>query len=156
MLRQAAPRAWMAKKEDSSIDFGKELKYSPLDSHDQTAGLRGQKADIWDGGHRVPFIVRWPRKIQAGSICNEIAELTNFMATCVDLLDITLPDDVAEDSFSILPAMLMEKSVKPSRRINISHSVHGVFFIRKGRWKYMEHYPVDTLRFFSLASMANL
>lgn len=111
-----------------------------LYGHDQTAGLRGQKADIWDGGHRVPLIVGWPRRIQPGRVSNELVELTDFMATCAELMQLELPVHAAEDSFSMLPLMLGlgKQHDQPVRDAIISHSIRGMFSIRQGRWKYIE------------------
>jgi len=106
--------------------------------HDQTAGYRGQKADIWEGGHRVPFIANWPGTIPAGAVSGELVELTDFMATCADIVGAKLEKDNAEDSFSILPVLLGETGDEPVREAIVSHSVKGMFSIRSGRWKYIE------------------
>ena len=101
--------------------------------HFASERLRGYKADIWDGGHRVPFFVRWPGKIKAGSRNAQLICHTDFMATCASILGVSLPDTAAEDSVSILPAFLTE-TMPPPRTI-IHHSIHGRFAVREGRWK---------------------
>jgi arylsulfatase A len=102
--------------------------------HHPNAPWRGTKADIFDGGHRVPFLVRWPGHIEAGSTSNELACLGDLMATCADILDVGLPDVAAEDSVSLLPALL-GKSAGPLREALVHHSVNGSFAIRQDRWK---------------------
>ena len=96
--------------------------------------FRGTKADIWDGGHRIPFIARWPGKVRAGSESGQIICLTDLLATCADLLDMKLPDDAGEDSVSILPALLGAASA-PLREAVVHHSINGSFSIRQANWK---------------------
>src|SRR5205085_9531519 len=74
--------------------------------HNPSYVFRGHKADIYEGGHRVPFFVRWPGHVPPGNASNQTTCLTDFLATCADVLDLTLSDDAAEDSVSMLPAML--------------------------------------------------
>ena len=96
---------------------------------------RGHKADIWEGGHRVPFIARWPGVIQTGSTCREVITLVDFMATASEIVSFSLSDNAAEDSVSLLP-LLQGKTVVPSRRKAIvCHSSNGLFAVRKGKWK---------------------
>lgn len=95
---------------------------------------RGYKADIYDGGHRIPFIARWPGKIKAGTTNDQPICLTDLMATCADLLGAKLPDNAGEDSVSILPALLGQ-SDKPLREAIVHHSIDGNFAIRQGQWK---------------------
>jgi len=94
---------------------------------------RGHKADIYEGGHRVPFIVHWPAKIKPGTVSNETICLTDLMATAADINDAEVPDNSAEDSVSFLPALL-GKGVK-LREATVHHSINGSFAIRKDNWK---------------------
>ncbi len=96
--------------------------------------LRGHKADIWDGGHRVPFIARWPGRIQAGAKCAQVACLTDLMATCAALVGAQLPDNAGEDSVSLVPALL-GTATAPLREAVVHHSIEGRFAIRQGPWK---------------------
>ncbi len=89
--------------------------------HRANDGLRGQKADIWEGGHRVPFIARWPKKIKAGSTSNETICLTDMMATFAAILGQQLPINAGEDSFNILPALLDQKLNQPFREGFVLH-----------------------------------
>ncbi|WP_309715050.1 arylsulfatase [Armatimonas sp.] len=102
--------------------------------HFASAQLRGYKADIWDGGHRVPFFVRWPGKVAPGSKTTQLVCHTDLMATCAELLGVTLPDTAAEDSISWLPVLLGRGKGMPRESI-VHHSIHGKFAIRQGSWK---------------------
>lgn len=101
--------------------------------HYPSAGYRGYKSDAWDGGHRIPLIVRWPGVVAPGGTCGQTVCLSDLMATCADLLDAPLPDDAGEDSVSILP--LLRGDNRPVREHVVHHSGHGKFAIRKGQWK---------------------
>ncbi|MGC6467718.1 MAG: sulfatase-like hydrolase/transferase, partial [Akkermansiaceae bacterium] len=100
--------------------------------HDPSAGFRGHKADIYEGGHRVPLIVRWPAKIKGGQKTNAIACLTDFYATMSDITGQN-GDKGGEDSFSLVPAF--EGKPSTDRQSLISHSIGGSFSIRQGDWK---------------------
>ena len=102
--------------------------------HNPSSIFRGHKADIWDGGHRVPFIVRRPGKVKAGATSDQLVSLVDLMATCADLLQVKLPDNAAEDSVSFLP-VLLGKADGPVREALVHHSINGKFSIRQGRWK---------------------
>jgi arylsulfatase A len=104
--------------------------------HYVSAHLRGSKADLWDGGHRVPFVVRWPKVIEAGSTSNQLICLTDLTATCVDILGTKLPANAGEDSVSFLSA-LSGKPIVSSRKGVIHHSISGHFAYRQGKWKLL-------------------
>lgn len=104
------------------------------DAHYASDIYRGHKADIYEGGHRVPFIARWEGKIPSGSVSAAPVCLVDFFATCAEIVDATVPDSVAEDSVSILPALL-GKSRAATRDFVIHHSINGSFAIRQGKWK---------------------
>ena len=74
--------------------------------HDGARPWRGVKRDQWEGGHRTPFIVRWPGKVKAGSTSDQLLSLTDVMATCAEISGAKLPDDAAEDSYNMLPVLL--------------------------------------------------
>ena len=95
---------------------------------------RGYKADIWDGGHHVPFIARWPDRIKAGGRTDQLTCLTDLMATCAGIVGAKLPDHAGEDSVSILPAML-GTTTGAVRDAVVHHSIRGNFAIRQGPWK---------------------
>ncbi len=101
--------------------------------HDPSAGFRGHKADIFEGGHRVPFIVRWPGKMKPGGSSADIVCLTDFMATAAEIVGAKIPATAAEDSVSFLPALLGQNGSK--RTALVSHSINGSFAVRDGNWK---------------------
>jgi arylsulfatase A-like enzyme len=108
--------------------------------HDPSAGLRGMKRDAWEGGHRVPFIARWPGRIPQGQVSDQITNTTDIFATLASIVDFTLPDDAAVDSFDMLPVMTGKQDpVKPVRPHLLTQSFRGEFQIRKGKWKYLDH-----------------
>ena len=102
--------------------------------HFPSANFRGSKADIWDGGHRVPFIVRWPGKVAAGSTSAQTICLTDLFATCSELSGHPLPPESAVDSVSFLPAFKGE-AIESTRAGVIHHSISGHFAYRMGKWK---------------------
>jgi len=106
--------------------------------HYSMGDLRGLKRDTWEGGHRVPFMARWPGKIKPGTTSSETVCHVDLMATLAALLGIPLPDDAAEDSYSILPALLGEKLGKPIREATVHHSCNGKFAIRQGDWVFID------------------
>jgi arylsulfatase A-like enzyme len=110
------------------------VKELEAQGHFPSAQFRGYKADIWDGGHRVPFLVRWPGKIKAGSHSDQLLCLTDLLATSADLLGVKLPDNAGEDSVSILPALLGTDKT-PLHEAVVHHSNNGRFAIRQGNWK---------------------
>jgi len=102
--------------------------------HDPSYVFRGHKADIFDGGHRIPFLVRWPGRIKAGTQSAQTICLTDFMRTTADILQVPLPDYAAEDSVSILPELL-GRANGPLREATVHHSIDGSFSIRQAKWK---------------------
>ncbi len=104
--------------------------------HYPSAQWRGSKADLWDGGHRVPFIVRWPGRVAAGSRSDQTVGLFDLIATCADILGEKLPDGAGEDSVSFLPA-LEGRQIVSSRAGLVHHSISGHFAYRQGDWKLL-------------------
>jgi len=102
--------------------------------HDPSYVFRGHKADIFEGGHRVPFIARWAGRVKPGTKSDQTICLIDLMATCADVLDVELPPDAGVDSVSILPALL-GKAERPLREATVHHSINGSFAIREGDWK---------------------
>jgi arylsulfatase A len=102
--------------------------------HRANANWRGEKADIWDAGHRIPFLARWPGKIQPGAVSDELGCLTDLMGTAAAITGVKLPGGAGEDSYDLLPALL-GKHGKPIREAIVHHSSLGMFSIRQGEWK---------------------
>jgi len=107
--------------------------------HDGARPWRGMKRDQWEGGHRVPFIVRWPGKIAPGSKTDQMISLTDVMATCAAVVDAELPNDAAEDSFDFLPVLLDKQGEKPVREYLIQQTISLALSIRNKHWKYLDH-----------------
>jgi arylsulfatase A len=103
--------------------------------HRANGSWRGQKADLWEGGHRVPFIVRWPGKVAPKSQSDELICLTDVMATLAAIVGQKLPAAAGEDSFDFLPVLLGQKPAPPVREAIVHHSADGTFAIRQGVWK---------------------
>ena len=101
--------------------------------HHVSAHYRGSKADSWDGGHRVPFIVRWPGTVKAGSESDQLITLVDVFATASEITGVKAPT-MGEDSVSFLPA-LSGKPILSSRKGVIHHSISGHFGYRQGKWK---------------------
>jgi arylsulfatase A-like enzyme len=102
--------------------------------HNPSHVFRGHKADVFDGGHRVPFLVRWPARVKAGGKSDQTLCHTDLFATAADILGKSTPANAAEDSVSFLPALL-GKDTKPLREATVHHSINGSFVIRQGQWK---------------------
>ncbi|OWK46494.1 sulfatase family protein [Fimbriiglobus ruber] len=97
--------------------------------------LRGFKGGLYEGGHRVPLIARWPGKVPAGKTSAELVCLVDTMATAAKILDQSLPPGAAPDSVNVFPCLLAEKPGKPCRESLIMQSGGGALAIRKGPWK---------------------
>ncbi len=107
--------------------------------HDGARPWRGMKRDQWEGGHRVPFIARWPGKIPAGAISDQTICQTDLMATCAAITGYTLPENAAEDSFDVLSALLDRDGGDPIRPYTLHQTNRLGLAIRKGPWKYLDH-----------------
>jgi arylsulfatase A len=108
--------------------------------HDAAGGLRGMKRDGWEGGHRVPFIARWPGHIPAGQVSGQLTNTTDLFATVASIAGHELPAEVAVDSFDMLPTMLgLQDDADPIRPHMLTQSFRGQFQLRVGPWKYLDH-----------------
>ena len=103
--------------------------------HDPSAGFRGHKADIFEGGHRVPLVVRWPAVIAGGRTTDAVACLTDLFPTLAEVAAVRHPPELpgGEDGRSLGPVFCGGEST--GRETLVSHSVDGSFAIRQGRWK---------------------
>ncbi|MBM4154423.1 MAG: arylsulfatase [Lentisphaerae bacterium] len=102
--------------------------------HNPSHVFRGTKADIFEGGHRVPFLVRWPGTVRPGSRCDRTVCLTDLLATAAEISGAAVPDGAGEDSFSLVPC-LRGDDAGHRRDATVHHSINGSFAIREGRWK---------------------
>jgi len=125
-----------------STDNGTSSKanFEELEKHgvDVRYHFKGHKWHIHEGGHRVPFVVRWPGMTKPGSTCDEVVSLNDFMATVAELIGYRLPASSAEDSTSILSLITGTAVSLPERAQVVNHDVSGNFAIRKGRWKLVK------------------
>ncbi len=109
------------------------LQHYAEDRHRANGPWRGTKADIWEAGHRVPFIVRWPGRVEAGSRSAQTVCLTDVLATLAEVTGYELPDDGAIDSYSFGAALAGQADT--TRPAVIHHSANGMFAVREGNWK---------------------
>ena len=121
-------------------DNGSHWPETDIEKYGHKANLdyRGQKADIWEGGHRVPFLARWEGKISPGRRVDEMLCLTDIYSTLATLTGQEIGVNEAEDSFSFLPVLKGDETTAPVRESIVHHSVDGVFAVRKGDWKLIE------------------
>jgi len=101
--------------------------------HFPSGPFRGYKADAWEGGHRVPFVVRWPGVVKPGSRCGQTVCQVDLMATVAEIVSAKLPDNAGEDSASLMP--LLRGQDRPIHEAVVHHSASGRFAIRAGKWK---------------------
>lgn len=107
--------------------------------HDGARPWRGMKRDNWEGGHRVPFIARWPGRIKPGTTSDETICLTDLMATCASVVGTSLPAGAAEDSYDILPALLGKSQSAPVHPYVLHQTISLAMGIRNGPWKLLDH-----------------
>jgi arylsulfatase A-like enzyme len=101
--------------------------------HYPSGYLRGYKTDVWEGGHRVPFIVKWPGTVKSGSTSTQLVHQADILATIAEILGTRLPIDAGEDSFSLLPLLKRENGYV---RVNaVSTAACGLPSLRSGSWK---------------------
>lgn len=105
--------------------------------HFPSGPFRGMKGDAFEGGHRVPLIARWPGRIPANAVSDEVVCLVDLMATFAKITGAKLPENAAEDSYDITAALTGE-ATKPIREATVHHALIGMFAIRQGRWKLIE------------------
>ena len=103
--------------------------------HESAGDLRGYKSHIWEGGHRIPFIARWPGRIEAGAMSDEPVELTDLMSTVAGVLGADLPEGAGPDSYDISAALFGQPLEGPIREAIVSLSENGSYAIRQGPWK---------------------
>lgn len=109
--------------------------------------LRGSKSEIWEGGFREPFLVRWPGRVPAGTVSEQVICLTDILATLAQVLEVPLPRGQAEDSFDVLRAFTEEKPGVPVRDHVVLQASDATYAIRMGDWKLIERTGAPTLEF---------
>ena len=103
--------------------------------HRVNGDFRGQKTDVLEGGHRVPFMISWPEKMAGGQVSDQVICTTDIMATCVAAAGLSLPQGSAEDSVDFMPVLEGNHQDGALREFTIHHSGSGMFALRKGDWK---------------------
>lgn len=108
-----------------------------LHVHDSNQGRRGQKGDVWDGGHRVPLIISWPARIDKPLVSDHLVSLKDFYATFAEMIGYEAGEGEGEDSHSFWHTINgdLERPIRPSM---VHHSSRGMYSIRTGGWKYIE------------------
>lgn len=106
-------------------------------NHFSMGDLRGLKVDIWEGGHRVPMIIKWPGHIEAGSVSDKLISQIDYMSTLAAATGINLPEGVAPDSYNFLPTLLGETYDFPEREVLIHNTYEAKWAVRKNDWLYM-------------------
>lgn len=112
--------------------------------HASMGNLRGVKRDVWEGGHRVPFLARWPDRIPAGSVESEVICLTDIMATVASIVEFPLPDNAGEDSYDISEVLLGTPREIPVREATVHHGSRGWFGLRQRDWTLIDHSTGDS------------
>ncbi len=124
---------WASEEGDIKFFEGEASSFE-VDVHYPSDIYRGHKADIYEGGHRVPYLARWSGKVAAGSVCEQFVCLVDLFATCADIIDVDYAESEGVDSVSVLP-LLHGKTFAPTREAVVHHSIRGNFAIRKDKWK---------------------
>lgn len=106
--------------------------------HRAAGEFRGMKGDAFEGGHRVPFVVRWPGRVKPGSVSDATISLTSLMATCAELTGNRSPAFETLDSYSILPVLEGKTRTVAEQPAVVNISSNGWFDIRKGNWKLID------------------
>jgi len=108
-----------------------------FNGHMANGPLRGGKGDLTEGGHRVPFVARWPGKIKPSTRSAETISQTDMMATFAAIIEKKLPAGAGTDSYNVLPALLGQKLPDPQRPLVFSSGGTGALSIRAGKWKLL-------------------
>ncbi len=130
-------------EENTLIIFTSDNGCSPRADFDELAGFdhdpsyifRGHKADIYEGGHRVPFSVKWPAVIPGGSVTDQTICLTDLLATIASIVNVPLNPEEGVDSYNLLPILKGRTTTEHARPATVNHSINGSFALRKGDWK---------------------
>ena len=113
--------------------FARAEKYQ----HYSMGEFRGLKRDVWEGGHHVPFLVKWPNKIAAGSVSDEVISQVDIMATLAEITHITLSKTAAPDSYNLLPLLSGKKYELPLRQATVHNTFKDTYALRQGKWLYI-------------------
>ena len=105
--------------------------------HFSMGDFRGLKRDVWEGGHHVPFIIKWPDHIKANTISEEVISQVDIMATLAEITKTSIPANAAPDSYNLLPLINGKKYKNPLREATVHNTYDGIWGLRKGKWLYI-------------------
>jgi arylsulfatase A len=127
---------WQAQETDDVKGYKPtpRAKFNAEHDHHSNSHLRGTKADIAEGGHRVPFIIHWPARVKAAQVSSALVELNDTFATLAEIIATPLPAEAAVDSISFLSVL---EGGTAQRSFAVHHSLAGVFALREGPWKFV-------------------
>ena len=111
-----------------------EAKYG----HKSVGELRGMKGDAWEGGHRVPFVVRWPARVAKGKVTDQLVCMTDVFATCAKIVGHDLPEESGEDSIDFSPLLFGNAATK-QRNSLVVNSTGDLLMVREGSWKLIPY-----------------
>lgn len=107
--------------------------------HYSMGDFRGLKRDVWEGGHHVPFIVKWPGEIKAGTVSDEVISQVDLMATLAAITGIPLPEGAAPDSYNLIPVLKGEEYISPLREATVHNTYEDIWGLRQGKWLYINN-----------------
>ncbi len=107
--------------------------------HFSMGDFRGLKRDVWEGGHHVPFIVKWPGRIEAGSVSDEVISQVDIMATLATITNTDLPESAAPDSYDLTQVLKGEAYISPLREATVHNTFKDTWGLRKGKWLYLNN-----------------
>ncbi len=107
--------------------------------HFSMGNFRGLKRDVWEGGHHVPFIIKWPGHVEAGAVSEEVVSQVDIMATVAGIIGMELPENAAPDSYNLLPVIKGEPSQSPLREATVHNTYKNKWGLRQGKWLYINN-----------------
>lgn len=107
--------------------------------HFSMGDFRGLKRDVWEGGHHVPFLVKWPGKIKPGTVSNEVISQVDLMATFAAITNMPLPERAAPDSYNLMPVLKGEEYTSPLREATVHNTYENIWGLRQGKWLYINN-----------------
>jgi arylsulfatase A-like enzyme len=105
--------------------------------HYSSGDFRGVKRDVYEGGHHVPFLIKWPNKINAGAVSHEVISQVDIMATLAAVTNSKLPSNSAPDSYDISPVLFEQKHQSPLREATVQNTKNNIFALRQGKWLFI-------------------
>ena len=106
--------------------------------HFSMGELRGLKRDVWEGGHHVPFIIKWPGRVPAHTVSDEVISQVDIMATLAAVTGVELPANSAPDSYDFLPIAQGDYRSTPLREATVHNTYENIWGLRQGKWLYLD------------------